>query len=189
MARRAFAARMHRALIFMCATGHPRARGALPTGTLRPCTRRERDDGNDSGKTRGQRPHTPRMLDFRCGVKRVVFFHVGTPQTSVTAHQSHLVHNPRVRRVLAACVLMLFAALATTDMLACPDGCRTASSTASADQCNATGQCVFCGAAVVLYPPPLPVEPMTGPLAVQDAPQPKPPFQPPLAPDHPPRLI
>jgi hypothetical protein len=58
--------------------------------------------------------------------------------------------NPPVRRLLAACVLAVFAFLATADTFVCPDGCQCASSLAAASRCDASGACVFCTAATVI---------------------------------------
>jgi hypothetical protein len=99
-----------------------------------------------------------------------------------------MVHNPPVRRLLAACLLVLFATLATADTLVCPDGCLAARSQAVATQCNASGQCVFCTGGIVTHAPQVVVEPITGPVPVRDVPQQAPPIQPALALDHPPRL-
>jgi hypothetical protein len=63
----------------------------------------------------------------------------------------YLVHNLDVRRPLAACLLVVFAALATTDTFACPDGCQTAASPTAAEHCNVTGNCVFCTGGVVTF--------------------------------------
>src|SRR6185295_10945762 len=99
-----------------------------------------------------------------------------------------MVHNSQVRRLLAVCLLVLFAALATADTFACPDGCQTAPSGAAADQCNSSGQCVFCTGGIVAHAPHNFIEPITTPVSVQDVAQPEPPAQPTLALDHPPRL-
>jgi hypothetical protein len=63
--------------------------------------------------------------------------------------RSLLMHNLAVRRLLAACLLVVFATLATTDAVACPDGCQSAGSPTGADRCNATGNCVFCTGGVI----------------------------------------
>ena len=68
-------------------------------------------------------------------------------------------HNPVVRRLLAVCLLVVFASLATTDAIACPDGCQSADSQSAADQCNATGTCIFCSAAVVVVAAPIALAP------------------------------
>jgi hypothetical protein len=99
-----------------------------------------------------------------------------------------MVHNRPVRRLLAACLLVLFAGLATADTVACPDGCQAASSRAAADQCNATGQCVFCTGGIVTHAPQVVIEPLAGSLPVREVLQQEPPIHPPLALDHPPRL-
>ena len=70
-------------------------------------------------------------------------------------------YNPVVRRLLAVCLLVLFASLATTDAIACPDGCQSADSQSAADHCNATGACVFCSAAVVAVAAPITFAPVT----------------------------
>ena len=46
-------------------------------------------------------------------------------------------------------MLVVFAGLAATDAVACPDGCQTASSQSAADRCNDTGMCLFCTGGVV----------------------------------------
>ena len=53
-------------------------------------------------------------------------------------------------RFIAACLLVVFAALAATDAFACPDGCQSASSPFAADRCNASGTCVFCTGGALL---------------------------------------
>jgi len=98
------------------------------------------------------------------------------------------VHNPRVRRLFAACLLVLFAALATADTFACPDGCQTASSGAIADQRNASGTCVFCTGGVLRLALPAIAPPTTAPLPAQDLSSLHPPVQPAPPLDHPPRL-
>lgn len=70
-------------------------------------------------------------------------------------------HNPDVRR-LAACLLVVFAALATTDAFACPDGCQTAASPTAAEHCNVTGNCVFCAGGLLTFP----IAPVPTPLFV-----------------------
>jgi hypothetical protein len=97
-------------------------------------------------------------------------------------------HNPFVRRSLAACLVILFVALATADTLACPDGCQTASSGAAADQCNASGQCVFCSGGIVAHARHVAMPPVIVLLAAREEPSQQPPFPPALALDHPPRL-
>ena len=99
-----------------------------------------------------------------------------------------LMHNPSVRRSLAACLLALFVALVTADSFACPDGCQAASSGAAADQCNASGTCVFCTGGIVAYAPRVVIAPITVVLPAHEEPRPQPPFPPALALDHPPRL-
>jgi hypothetical protein len=99
----------------------------------------------------------------------------------------HLMHNLSVGRSLAACLLILFVALATADTFACPDGCQTASSGAAADQCNASGKCVFCTGGIVSYGPQVVIAPVTV-LPAHEEPGPQPPFRPALVLDHPPRL-
>ena len=59
-------------------------------------------------------------------------------------------HNRRVRRLLATCLLVVFAFLATGDTFVCPDGCSWAESRAAAARCDASGACVFCTAAAVI---------------------------------------
>ena len=68
-----------------------------------------------------------------------------------------------MRRVLAVFLLVVFAGLATTDTVACPDGCQAASSESTADQCNDTGICLFCTGGVV----PATVPPALAPLGAQ----------------------
>jgi len=51
-----------------------------------------------------------------------------------------------VRRVLIIFVLLVFAALATTDEVMCADGCRSAS---TADRSHVSGACAFCGGVVI----------------------------------------
>jgi len=95
---------------------------------------------------------------------------------------------PPVRQLLAACLLVLFAALATADAFACPDGCQLASWGAAADQCNASGTCVFCSGAIVVHAPEVVIEPVTEPAPAQVVAQPEPLLLPAPALDHPPRL-
>jgi len=93
-----------------------------------------------------------------------------------------------VRRLIAACLLAVFAMLATADAYACPDGCQSASSASAADRCNSSGQCVFCTGAVVALAPHVLLEPISETLPTRDAQDPTAPFAPGTVPDHPPRL-
>jgi hypothetical protein len=99
-----------------------------------------------------------------------------------------MVHNRPVRHLVAACLLVLFAALATADTFVCPDGCQMAASGAAADQCNASGKCAFCTGSIVTYALQVVTAPVTRPSPAQELPQQVPPLQPALALDHPPRL-
>ena len=75
-------------------------------------------------------------------------------------------HNPSVRRLLAAIVLVVFIGLVTTDAVACPDGCQAAPSGSAADHCNDTGICLFCTGAVVEAIAPVAMAPMITQLPV-----------------------
>ena len=68
-----------------------------------------------------------------------------------------------MRRGLAVLVLIVFAGLATTDAVACPDGCQAASSQSAADHCNDTGICLFCTGGVF----PATTPPAMAPLITQ----------------------
>jgi hypothetical protein len=96
-------------------------------------------------------------------------------------------HNLAVRRFLAACLLTMFAALATADTFACPDGCESANTPSAADHCNVTGSCVFCSGGVVALAIPAPSVDLL--LAVADPSDRvlRPAFRPASALDHPPR--
>ena len=102
---------------------------------------------------------------------------------------SHLVHNPDVRRLLAACLLVVFAALATTDIFACPDGCQTAASPTAAEHCNVTGNCVFCTGGLMTFA----IAPIPTPLFVllpsSELATPPPTLPVPVSLDHPPRAL
>jgi hypothetical protein len=94
-----------------------------------------------------------------------------------------------VRRLLAVCLLALFAVLATTDAVACPDGCQSAGSPATADHCNATGGCVFCSGGVAAVAAPMTIAPL---IMVLPAPLPVASAFPALSAavlDHPPRVL
>lgn len=97
-------------------------------------------------------------------------------------------HNSGVRRLVAACLLALFAILATGDTFACPDGCQSTSSMFAADRCNSSGQCAFCAGAIVTDTPHVVIGPLIEsrpPRAMHD---PRAAFPPVAVPDHPPRL-
>jgi hypothetical protein len=79
--------------------------------------------------------------------------------------------NPDVRRLLAACLLAVFAFLATADTFACPDGCQCASSRAAAARCDATGACVFCTAAALISAKRQTVAPLLSPDLIADGPE------------------
>jgi hypothetical protein len=100
-----------------------------------------------------------------------------------------LVHNPDVRRLLAACLLVVFAALATTDIFACPDGCQTAASPTAAEHCNITGNCVFCTGRLMTFA----IAPIPTPLFVllpsSELATPPPTLPVPVSLDHPPRAL
>ena len=100
----------------------------------------------------------------------------------------NLRHNLYVRRLLAACLLALFAALATTDALACSDGCRSNDCMSTTDRCAGPTGCIFCTGSVIVVPTHVFVAPVIGvvqapvfsinaPLVITRA-----------VPDHPPRL-
>ena len=97
-------------------------------------------------------------------------------------------HNPSVRRSFAAFLLIFFVALVTADTFACPDGCQTASSGVAADQCNASGKCVFCSGGILAHGRHVVVPPVTVLLAAREELRQQSPFPPALALDHPPRL-
>jgi len=91
--------------------------------------------------------------------------------------------------VLAACLLVVFAALATTDSFACPDDCQTAASPAAADHCNVTGNCVFCtGGVVTLAAAPVP-SPALVSVPSPDLATPPTPHRLAAALEHPPRAL
>jgi hypothetical protein len=101
---------------------------------------------------------------------------------------SRIVHNPAVRRFLAAWLLVVFAALATGDALACSDGCKHAGTVTAADECTAMGGCVFCTGSVIPAAKHVAVAPV---IAVVPAPVVSvntPLVLPRTVPDHPPRL-
>lgn len=60
-------------------------------------------------------------------------------------------HNLRVRRYLALCLVIVFATLATTDSVVCPDDCRSNATQSTADPCDAVRGCVFCAGGAVLF--------------------------------------
>jgi len=94
-----------------------------------------------------------------------------------------------VRSLLAACSLVVFVALATTDTFACPDGCQTAGSAAAAEHCNVTGNCVFCTGGLVTFAiAPIPT-PLFFSLPSSDLATPPPPLRLPVPLDHPPRAL
>ncbi|HKW00024.1 MAG TPA: hypothetical protein VJN96_09365 [Vicinamibacterales bacterium] len=94
-----------------------------------------------------------------------------------------------MRRLLAACLLVVFAALATADTFACPDGCQTAASPTAAEHSNATGNCVFCTGGLVTFAiAPVPT-PRFVSLPSADLGTPPPPLRLPVSLDHPPRAL
>jgi hypothetical protein len=93
-----------------------------------------------------------------------------------------------VRRLLAACLLAVFAFLVTADSLACPDGCQCDSSHAVAARCDTGGVCVFCAAAAVISVGGLAVVHFVPADVVADHPLLASPLTPAAPPDHPPRL-
>jgi hypothetical protein len=93
-----------------------------------------------------------------------------------------------MRRLVVACLLAVFAILATADAFACPDGCQSARSASAADRCNDSGQCVFCTGAVVVHAPQLMLEPISEALPTKDVQDPQASFPPVTVPDRPPRL-
>jgi len=93
-----------------------------------------------------------------------------------------------VRRLLTACLLLLFVGLAASDALVCSDGCKSADCTNTADRCTGTGGCIFCTGSVIVVPAHVATAPL---VAVVPAPIVS--FHAPLlptraVPDHPPRL-
>jgi hypothetical protein len=92
-----------------------------------------------------------------------------------------------VRRLLAALVLVVFATLATTDAVACPDGCPSANSTTAADHCNNAGICFFCTGGVVPATAPPVLAPFITQLPVPFLPLCAVPAFSTGVPDHPPR--
>ena len=92
-----------------------------------------------------------------------------------------------MRRLIAACLLVVFAALATTDAVACPDGCQAASTPGAADQCNATGNCLFCTGGVVAVAADVAIAPLTVSWSPQVLPVPQRPLRYASVPEHPPR--
>jgi hypothetical protein len=98
------------------------------------------------------------------------------------------VHNPDVRRLLAACLLIVFAALATADAFACPDGCQSACSQGDADHRNATGICVFCSGGAVPVPVPIAITPVVTQIPAPLSLTPAIPAASPAVLDHPPRV-
>jgi hypothetical protein len=95
-------------------------------------------------------------------------------------------HNPSVRRIFVAFFIVVFATLATTDGVACPDGCQSATSPTAADHCNDSGICFFCTGAVVTTSA-LPVTPFMTQLPAPDLPVVAVPACSIEIPDHPPR--
>jgi len=97
-------------------------------------------------------------------------------------------HNRLVHRLLAVCLLLVFAALSTTDALACPDGCQAAATSSAADHCNATGTCLFCTGGVASVAKVIAVAPLTASWPPQGLPVSQRPLRVAAVPDHPPRL-
>jgi hypothetical protein len=97
-------------------------------------------------------------------------------------------HNPRVRRLLAACLLVVFATLATMDAVACPDGCQTSGSSSAADQCSNSGVCIFCTGGVVAVAPLVVPVPLVAVLTEPTFALTTPAFRPGHVPDRPPRI-
>ncbi len=93
-----------------------------------------------------------------------------------------------MRRILAACLLAVFAFLATADTFACPDGCQCASSRAAAARCDASGACVFCTAAALISVTHRAVAPVVVADVIADRPLLAGPLQSSVPLDHPPRL-
>jgi len=94
-----------------------------------------------------------------------------------------------VRRLLTACLLVVFGALATADTFACPDGCQTAAFPTAAERCNVTGNCVFCtGGVVTIAAAPVP-SPAFVLLPLPDLGTPPTPDRPSGSLDHPPRVL
>src|SRR6185369_15364937 len=100
-----------------------------------------------------------------------------------------LINNPLVRRLLAACLLVTFAALATVDMVDCPDGCQSASSPSSADRCNASGACIFCTGGVVVGVTEAPITQLIPIRSAAELPSLRPPLTPTSVLEHPPRTV
>ena len=98
-------------------------------------------------------------------------------------------HNPDVRRLLAACLLVVFAALATADTFACPDGCQTAASPTAAEHCNVTGNCVFCTGGLVTFASAPVATPLFVLLPSSELATPPPILPLPVSLDHPPRAL
>ena len=93
-----------------------------------------------------------------------------------------------MRRFLAACLLILFAALAGSDALACSDGCRSSDCMGATQQCASTTGCIFCTGSVIVVPKHHFVAPL---IAVVPAPMVSantPLVVPRVVPDQPPRL-
>jgi len=65
-----------------------------------------------------------------------------------------------MRSVAVVLALALVASI-SADAFACTDGCRQASSTQAADDCNATGACPLCTGAIVQAYAPVALEPLT----------------------------
>jgi len=92
-----------------------------------------------------------------------------------------------LRRFLVACLLVVFASLATIDTVACPDGCQSASSSSAADRCNDTGGCLFCSGGVVVVSAHIVMAPLTAVLPASLHTTPAPPLRSAAVPDRPPR--
>ena len=99
-----------------------------------------------------------------------------------------MVHNPAVRRLLAACLLVVLVAMATTEGIACPDGCQSAGSPSAADRCNDSGACIFCTGGVVAVATKIVAAPQVPVLPAPLSPIVAPAILPSAVPDRPPRL-
>ena len=97
-------------------------------------------------------------------------------------------HNPDVRRLVAISLLVLFAALVTTDAIACPDGCQSASCQMATDHCNGLGICVFCSGGVVPVAAELALVPVVTELPAPHVCASALPVPSTAVPDHPPRV-
>jgi hypothetical protein len=90
-------------------------------------------------------------------------------------------------KLLAACLLVVFAALAMADTYVCPDGCESKTTSAPADRSHTSTVCVFCAGGAVVH--------TAGVLIARLVPAPFSPAPPVIAtrqspadvPDHPPR--